>query len=66
MMRDYDKREMMRMYLLCYRCKRFSLESGTGMRRLNIVPKSGNRPDWLVQLQSQAKLSLAISIPRAK
>ncbi|XP_062579526.1 intermembrane lipid transfer protein VPS13D-like isoform X2 [Saccostrea cucullata] len=31
-------------------CKRFSLESGTGMRRLNVVPKTGNRPDWVYNI----------------
>ncbi|OWF52509.1 Vacuolar protein sorting-associated protein 13D [Mizuhopecten yessoensis] len=31
-------------------CHRFSLESGTGMRKLHVVPKEQNRPDWVYNI----------------
>ncbi|XP_060085097.1 intermembrane lipid transfer protein VPS13D-like [Ylistrum balloti] len=46
-------------------CHRFSLESGTGMRKLYVVPKEQNRPDWLVELQHQTKRRFTIAITNA-
>ncbi|KAK3098591.1 hypothetical protein FSP39_021054 [Pinctada imbricata] len=31
-------------------CSRFSLEQGIGMRRLTVVPREKNRPDWIYNI----------------
>jgi len=38
------------------------LDSGVGVRKLNIVQNERNKPDWLVQLQNEAKLKLRLSV----